>query len=75
MRDLNMPFLDTDVVTIMHDCPDLSNRGCILSNFYHTNKVTPLVPVLKEDSINTLIEYFTTKETRMVHANSTPPSL
>ncbi len=54
-----MPFLDKSVVVApVSDCPQLTNRDRILTNFYHTNKKILLTSSLSYDSINILIQYF-----------------
>ena len=61
MMGLQMPFLDSTVVTADVDCPKLSEHGKMLKSFYHTNVNIPgsLTAVIKQTKhMDTLIDYF-----------------
>ena len=61
MTSLQMPFLDSTVVTADVDCPKLSEHDKMLESFYHTNVSIPgsLTAVIKQTKhMDTLIDYF-----------------
>ena len=58
-RKLKLPFLDTSIVTVRVECPDITaNADVVLRNLVLVNNEKCLTSVLKKEDINILIDYF-----------------
>ena len=58
VKKVNMPLLNTCVVTMVSICPSFTDGKVILSNIYHTHLETPLLSMLSKDDMNIIIDYF-----------------
>ena len=56
---LKLPFLDTSIVTVRVECPDITaNADIVLRNLVLVNNEKCLTSVLKKEDIKILIDYF-----------------